>query len=190
MHSSAAVEPPGWDALSYVQKAQTFWGQVHRGALFNPFALPPTVRPPGTVLMSYPFGFSPQFQGFYFRSVYMPIVLLVGATYVAGFYRGLSLKGRWGVATLALVIGGIPCLFQFQSNQLLPAIVPWGLVDIFLAGMAALATACTLRSVKLRSKKWAAVAAVTAGFCFLIKPSGLLVVGAVGVVWVVSAGNE
>ena len=54
--ASAATEPPVWDSLSYVQKGFSFWQAVGVGKWFNPFNLPMTVRPPGTILMSYPFG--------------------------------------------------------------------------------------------------------------------------------------
>ena len=74
-----AADPPVWDALSYVQKAFGFWQAVGVHKLVNPFDLPMTLRPPGTILMSYPFGWSDDFRWFYFRSCFIPIALFAGA---------------------------------------------------------------------------------------------------------------
>src|SRR5450759_3536200 len=78
-----SAQPPLFDPLSYMQKALYFWRAVEQGTLVNPFSLEPSVRPPGTILMSYPFGFSPDFRGFYFRSVFLPILCVVAAVYIA-----------------------------------------------------------------------------------------------------------
>src|SRR5947208_2801310 len=75
-YAAVETEPPLWDTASYAAKAAGFWSALGRGEIVNPLNIPPTVRPPGTILMSYPFGFSHAFNAYYFRSVFLPIVLL------------------------------------------------------------------------------------------------------------------
>jgi len=186
--TQAAGEPPVWDAMTYAQKAMNFWQAVDVGKSFNAFALPLTVRPPGTVLMSYPFGWSENYHWFYFRSSAIPMGLFIAAVYIAGWSRSLSRAGHWMLAALAIALAGIPILFQFQQNDDLKAFYNWGLVDAFLAGLAALAAAAAVRSVASRSIGWAVVAALAGAFCFWVKPSGLLAMGLTGAVWLILVG--
>src|SRR4051812_25178446 len=74
-----AQQPPVWDVQSYFSKAQGFWTQVGSRVLPNPFNVEPTIRPPGTILMSYPFGFSQDFHGFYFRSFFWGVLGVIVA---------------------------------------------------------------------------------------------------------------
>ena len=99
-HASHSVQTPWGDAISYLQKAVAFWGAVHDGGWFNPFDLEPTIRPPGTVLMSYPFGITDDFHGFYFRSVFLPILCTVVAVYIAAG-RGALRRAPWWVLWIA-----------------------------------------------------------------------------------------
>src|SRR5450432_2856143 len=89
------VEPPAWDAFSYAMKAANFWDEIGHRHFFNPFNIAPPARPPGTVLMSYPFGFSHNFKAFYFRSIFFPIALLATAMYVACYERGATGRQPW-----------------------------------------------------------------------------------------------
>jgi hypothetical protein len=186
----AAMEPPVWDALSYVLKAYSFWQAVDTGKLFDPFALPMTVRPPGTILMSYPFGWSDNFHWFYFRSLFFPVVLLIAAVYIAGWSRHLTRAGHWMLASLALVLAGMPILYQFQVNTDLPMAAAWGLVDGFLAGVCAVAAAAAVRSVAERSTAWSIVAAVAGGLGLWIKPYGLALMVLVGASWLLLVGSS
>lgn len=74
-YASIEIEPPVFDALSYVHKAQSFWTSLLSFQIFNPLSLEPTIRPFGTVLLSYPFGFSDDFSAFYFRSSFIPLII-------------------------------------------------------------------------------------------------------------------
>jgi hypothetical protein len=178
----AEVEPPAWDSLSYSIKAFYFWQEITHGRFHNLLTLEP-LRPPGTVLMSYPFGFSIYFQAFYFRSVFFPLVLLVGAVYIVGYSREMPDAAKWLLAVLAIAIGGMPILFQFQGNDQNAAAVTWGLVDNFLAGIAAVAVASCMRSARTHSTWWAVAAILAAAFAFMIKMAGLLVMALVGASW-------
>ena len=173
-------QPPFYDAISYAQKAKNFWANLHQARPANPLNLEPTIRPPGTVLMSYPFGFSSDVRGFFFRSVYLPILLLVAAVYVVGFAREARRSERWSLALIALYLSTLPMFYQLGGGMF------WGMVDNFLAGVAALCIAACARSVKHQSLQWVFVTALLAGLCLLIKPSGLLIMAVVGMSWLLT----
>jgi len=179
-----ATEPPVWDSLSYVQKGFAFWQAVGEGKLFNPFNLHMTVRPPGTILMSYPLGWSDDFRWFYFRSIAIPLCLLTAAVFIAGWPERLTAKGRWALAAMAIALAGMPLLYQFQANDTLPLAANWGLVDGFMAGVAAIAAAAVWRSVHTRSIGWALAAACAGSLCFWIKPAGLAFMALTGLAWI------
>ena len=135
--------------------------------------------------MSYPFGFSSDVRGFFFRSVYLPILLLVAAVYVAGYTKETSWSEQWNLALLALYLSTLPMFYHLEwwaSDSW----VYWGLVDNFLAGMAALSIAAWVRSVKHQSLQWVFVTALLAGLCLLIKPSGLLIMAVIGMSWLLT----
>ncbi len=178
----ATSEPPVWDALSYVQKAYLFWQMIGEGRWVNPFDLDMTVRPPGVILMAYPFGWSDNYHWFYFRSLAIPLALLIGAVYIAAWSRALTPRAKWLLAALALVLAGMPMLYQFQASDL-PLAANWGLVDGFLTGVCAVAVASAVRSVKQQSIGWALFAATMGALGFWIKPAGLLSMGLVGLAW-------
>ena len=185
MAATAAMEPPSYDPMSYVVKAFGFWDAITHGRLFNPFGLGPSVRPPGTIVVSYPFGFSPDFRWFYFRTCFIPLLMLTAAVYIAGYARARTLFTRWILGALAVTLGGMPTLYQFQHNELLQAASFWGLVDNFIAGAAALAMAAVIRSVQVKSWRWALAGALAAALSLMIKPSGLLVMAVVGLAWII-----
>jgi hypothetical protein len=187
-YAEMEVEPPAWDALSYAAKAASFWNAIDHRHFFNPFNLAPTGRPPGTVLMSYPFGFSNDFNAYYFRSIFFPIVLLAAAPYIACYHSGASSRSCWILAVLALAFCGMPVLYQFELNDALPGISFWGLVDNFLGGVAAISVAAAIRSVRRLSVGWAIGAATTAAICLLVKPAGILVIVVVGTTWLILFG--
>lgn len=182
---SLAQEPPAWDSLSYFQKAFLFWQSVSEGRFFNPFDIEPTVRPPGTILLTYPFGFDPDFRGFYFRASFTPLCLFIVAVLVAGSDLAQTAGEKWRLALLALILSSTTTLFQFQPNDDVPWEVTWGMVDSFLAALAALSAACIIRSARHRSYIWLLAGAGLAALCFWVKPSGLLVMALIGACWVV-----
>jgi hypothetical protein len=180
-------EPPSWDTYSYALKAANVWAGVGADAAVNPLDAEPAVRPPGVVLMSHPSGFNLDARGYYFRSVFLPVLLCALAVYIAAFSRGLSMNAHGALAATAVVLSGLPMFFQFQLGEALPAASFWGMVDGFLAGVAAVAMACVVRSVRDTSVAWALAAAVCAAFAFMVKPSGALVMALVGASWLVLA---
>ncbi len=181
----AESEPPAWDAFTYAQKASNFWDAISHGKVMGLFDLQPTIRPPGTVLMSYPFGFSNFYGAYYFRSVFIPLVLVIVAVYIVGYFRDTPARTKWLLAALAITVGGMPFMFQFQGNGDIPSAVTWGLVDGFLAGVGAVAIGSARRSVTSVSPWWALGSSLAAAFCLLIKPAGLLVMAIVAASWVI-----
>ena len=186
--------PPLGDSQSYVGKAAAFWDMVHSGKFVNPLDLPWTFRPPGTILMAYPFGFTPDFRWFFFRSVFLPIVLLVAAVYIASYRLQLAglqrAANRWITLALALTLAGMPILYQFQFNDTVPSLTAWGLVDNFFAGTAAVALASAMVAVRLRSRGWALAAVGIGALCLFIKPVGGLVMALLGLSWLILVGVE
>ncbi|MBI5589710.1 MAG: hypothetical protein HY881_04415 [Deltaproteobacteria bacterium] len=183
-HNVQSVQPPQYDPLTYMQKAMNFWKAVEQGKLFNPLNIEPTSRPPGTILMSYPFGFSTDFKGFHFRSIFFPILCIVIAVYmVAGIPRS-SAEG-WGGAAVAILFSAIPMFYNFDFNEIIPSASYWGLVDNFQAGIAALAVAGIIKSLKTRSLIWLMVGAFVGSFTILIKPSGLMIIALLTATWLI-----
>jgi hypothetical protein len=182
-HAQQADQPPIHDASTYFLKAYNFWANVNSAKPVNPLNLEPTFRPPGTVLMSYPFGFNTDYRGFYFRSIFLPIVLLAAAMFVAGYSRDLSRTSKWKLALTTAFLSTLPIFYYFQVSPSFPAPSHWGLVDNFLGGISALAMAAVVRSIGKRSSAWLWVAALLSGFCVLVKPSGVLVMVMIDAVW-------
>lgn len=201
-HVLHSVQPPLYDSLGYMQKAMHFWQALERGELFNPLNLEPMSRPPGTILMSYPFGFTPDFHGFHFRSVFLPILCTVAAVYiVAGVTRERT--SGWWVAAIALLCSSLPMFYHFDwveglystitwgsTDNFQAGIAAWGLVDNFQAGIAAMGTAATVRSLMTRSLRWLLFGALLAAFTLLIKPSGLMIMALMGLVWIMFIVSE
>lgn len=189
-HAERSEQPPIYDAMTYFQKAKAFWDNLKAEHPMNPFDLEPTVRPPGTVLMSYPFGFSEDVRGFYFRSVVFPIFLLVAAVYLIGYVAPMNHPKRWDLAVLAMYLSSLPMFYHFEWHPPLywgsSSPLYWGLVDNFLATMAALAAAVILRSARDLSLRWLTAGALLAALCFLIKPAGLLVVATLTAGWLLT----
>jgi hypothetical protein len=188
-HAQASVQPPWGDAVSYLWKAASFWNAVDKGQPFNPLDLFPSVRPPGTILVSYPFGLTADFRGFHFRSIFVPLLCTVLAVYVAA--GPVNRKRRsWEVAGFALLLSSLSMFYWLDRNDARSFNNGWGMVDGFQAGIAALAAAAIVRSVATRSLGWLAGAACLAAFTFLVKQSGLMLMGLLGLVWLIVVGCQ
>ncbi len=181
-HALHSVQPPLYDPLSYMRKAIYFWQALERGEFFNPLNLEPASRPPGTILMSYPFGFTPDFHGFHFRSVFLPILSIVAATYIVAGLAHLKASGWW-VAAIALLCSSLSMFYHFDWVEGLYSTNIWGLVDNFQAGIAAMATAAIVRSLMTRSLPWLLLGALLSAFTLFIKPSGLMIMALMGLIW-------
>lgn len=173
-HIRATQQPPIYDSLTYYQKAYNFWQAWSRGPFFNPLDVEPTTRPPGSILMSYPFGFFADPRGFFFRSIFLPPLLFILAVLMVGYDFGSGERERRRIALISIFVSTMPILYCFAVT---PGNSPsyWGLADNFLAGIAAVAAAAAWRGAAKTSMPWFIMAAVSSSFCLLIKPSGALV---------------
>ncbi len=178
-------QPPFYDALSYAVKAKSFWDTVAQGVWANPLDLRPTVRPPGTILMSYPLGFSEEPQGFYFRSVVLPIVIFALALWCIGSPSCARQRERWLLVALCLAACSLPLFYHFEPHRDLYSPTRFGLVDNFLAAVASLAACLTIRGVQRSSLVFTCCGAVLSAYCLLLKPAGFLVMMVIGVIWLI-----
>lgn len=183
-----SVQPPIDDAFGYYEKAYNFWVAMHRPTWFNPLNLKPTFRPPGTVLMSYPFGFSRNPGGFYFRSVYFPAAMFFVAVMLTA-YRADHPMPRRGFAILLAVFSTTVTLPYHFDIGLWWSGGYWGTVDGFLSGWAALAAALVWRGTRAYARAWcwAAATGLACMIAIIVKPSGAFVAAMAGLAWVAFA---
>jgi hypothetical protein len=174
-HVRRSEQPPLYDAISYMAKAKAFWDMVESGHWENPLNLQPVMRPPATILMSYPFGFSEEYKGFLARSVILPIVLTVAALYIVACRRRMSRAEHLDLLAISLILACLPCFYQFEAVTGINSPTYWGLVDNFLAGVAALAFSTGWRAVRSGSWLLLASASLLTGLCLMIKPAGVIV---------------
>jgi hypothetical protein len=182
-HIPLSPQLPIYDTFAYYWKAYAFWSAVHGGHWFNPLNVTPAARPPGTVLMSYPFGFEQDFRGFYFRSIFFPAALMILAAYTVVRRHSAATPYRRLVVLIPVLFSTSSLFYYFAIAPRNPFVSYWGLVDGFLSGVAAFAAAAAWRCVRDKSIPWACIAAATSGLCMLIKPSGTMVAALIGVLW-------
>ncbi len=189
-HALLSTHPPFWDAFSYVQKAKNFWTAVDARKWFNPLDLEPTVRAPGTVLMSYPLGFSQNFQDFYFRSIFIPLLLFVAGLWVITGPYCRDTRTSWMRVWVCLAFATLPLFYHFEHSERIPSTSFWGMVDCYLAGMSALACALLVRGVSDRSLSYTMVGIVASGFCLWIKPAAMVLMAVNLMTWIVCAASQ
>lgn len=183
-YAAVETEPPVFDALSYVQKAQTFWHAIHEGRPFNPLSLEPTIRPFGTVLLSYPFGYSEDFRGFYFRSMFIPILVLAATFLFVAPMK--STKQMFMIFVVAILATSAPSNFQLQIRESARSVLgTWGFVDTFFASVLALATALVIKNDQNRNVQYAWAGASVAAFSIFIKPAGAMLMVVLGMTWLI-----
>jgi hypothetical protein len=175
MHAQGSTQPPIFDVIGYYVKAHAVWSQIHNGHLMNPLNIEPTYRPPGTILMSYPLGFSWDFRGMYFRSVFLPIVLIFIAVLLVLRSARLAPSSSTGVVLTAAFLTTASLFFHFELADDQPLTVSiWGFVDGFLTGLAALSGAFGVLSVQRRSVALGALSSLVGVLMMFVKPSGML----------------
>jgi hypothetical protein len=183
-YASKETEPPVFDALSYVQKAQAFWAAVAAGHLFNPLNLEPPIRPFGTVFFTHPYGFTTDFRPFYFLSEYLPSLILALAVFLAaGVPAWRHPRSAWVVGILAIVAASLPSYYQFASAEGVPIMGTWGFVDTLFGALGAIAIAFATRAVPTHWMRDTVVSALIAVFAIFVKPAGLSLMLLVGGAW-------
>jgi hypothetical protein len=185
-YASIETEPPVFDSLSYVQKAQTFWSYVNNGKVFNPLSIEPTIRPFGTVFMSYPFGYVEDFRGFYFRSMFIPIVIFALSVICLVTEIKLSSKHLIILFSIAVALTSAPCNYQLQIKEGIHSFLgTWGYVDTFFSSVLGLATAFAINKDKNRLIRNAIICSTIVAFSIFIKPAGLMMMGVLAIVWLI-----
>jgi len=184
--TSRAVAPPLYDALTYYEKAFSVWkGLLSTDKKINPFHAAPVIRPPGSLPVTAPFGISNSRQGyqwFYFRNLFVPILLWMGACFIAFPARSKHPADTALKYALVAALGMLPMFFNMEYNEEI-GIGYWGLQDTLLAAVAALALALTHRGIDTGSVFRTAAGSLLAAYSIWIKPSGALVILIVLAFW-------
>jgi hypothetical protein len=172
--AARAIAPPTDDPMSYYTKGALVWKEWSNGHPVNPLNVYPTTRPPGTMLLGSPLGFSADFHPFYFRSTYIPVVVFVIAFWVLAESKVRQPRQRWANLVGALMLASLPMFYQFERNPAFTFTADWGHVDCFLGALAALATALLIVSVQRCSVGIAAMGTLVGALTLMVKPAGLL----------------
>ena len=132
-HATLSQQPPLYDALGYFLKGKNFWDLLWQHHVFNPFVWP-EYRPPGTILMSFPYGYD-GFQAFHFRSVFFPIVLAAIAGWIVLRENAAKAEPAAIYVVLVLAVTSLPMFYELEPSSL-GSHVTWGHVDPFFAAFA------------------------------------------------------
>lgn len=190
IHAARELQPPVYDALSYVLKARNFWQAFLEYGLFNANAIEPVVRPFATVLVSYPFGYSADFRWFYFRTNAIPSLILGLSVFIAaGSWRSLSVSARKRVVALSIIALSIPSIFQFAATDDLDYMGNWGFFDLAVGSFSALGVAFAVRHdiAIIARAVWVSLLAV---LIIYTKPAGLSVMVMLAGIWLIMAGLQ
>jgi hypothetical protein len=172
--TTRAIAPPIYDPMAYYAKGAMVWREWRSGRLVNPLNVGPTSRPPGTMLLTSPLGFSPDFRAFFFRSIYLPVVVFAIAFWLVAESQVRQPRQRWANLVGALMLTSLPMFYQFERNSAISSPYDWGYMDCFLGALAALATALLIVSVRRCSMALAAAGALVGALTLLVKPAGLV----------------
>ena len=181
--SRESVVPPVWDQQTYVQKGEAMWSDLSKQPWQNPLNIEPSSRPPGTVLLTAPLGPLNDVRDFYFRSAFVPVAIMVFAVFLTGV--GVT-RWAWPSAFVALLAGSMPMFWQFEIGKYQTS-YNWGLVDTFLASLAALAMAGLFVSAVRFKRVGLGVALVALALLPLVKPTGFVLGGLISLAWLALA---
>jgi hypothetical protein len=178
------TQPPVFDALSYVHKAQSFWAMVRSGHLVDPLLLEPQIRPFGTVMFTHPFGFTEDFRSFFFHTAFLPALLTAVALVWAGDPRAPKRGPQLLLLGIIAVVGAsMPAHFQFDAGSGLPVMGAWGFVDTLLGAVGALACAAVATTHAGNLTRNSIVAALLGVLAILLKPAGLALMAIIAGAW-------
>ena len=188
--SVATKIPPIFDSLNYYQKSKEVWEQLSHGHIKNTFNVArPVFRPPGVALVSYPFGFTKEYSGFFFRNAYIPIVIWVSALWFLSLGIVTSSGQRWLAAALIAGFASFSMFYHFTYDQEIDGpwgfSHPWGMQDCLLASLGSLTAALLMLSARKRSIGLSVAGALVGAWALLIKPTGALLMPLVFWVWMI-----
>lgn len=189
LYAELTIQPPVFDAFSYYDKAHGIWDDITKGPWTNPLDVEPSIRPPATVLVSYPFGFQLDFHAFYFRTVFLPIVLIFASVLIVLKRSNEGVGDGVREVFVAAFLATPSLLFHFDFANDQPLTVSyWGLVDGFLTGVAALTAGCAVRGVRDRSLGYTFTAVALGAIMIFVKPVGVLLAALVDLALVAGWG--
>ncbi len=171
--ASRAIMPPHVDAGEYHQKAAACWQTIKGGWEKSLLDVEPVTRPPGTLLLSHPFGFSPDFRGFLFRSVFVPLVIVAASLWALLRGDPALREHPWACLAAVLAVAGLPLFHHLERTDHVKSPTFWGLVDTFEASLAVLAVVLIVISVRRLSMALFIAGAAVSAFMLLVKPAGL-----------------
>ncbi|MCX6960719.1 MAG: hypothetical protein NTW91_10680 [Verrucomicrobia bacterium] len=176
-----AVAPPIYDPISYYSKSKIVWDAISQHQWKSAFEQLPQ-RPPGTVLILYPFGFVPSIQSFLFRSTFAPIAIWALALLVIIMPKIRNSKEMLVGAALTVGLLSLPIFYHFEfptnPERAFGISIQWGLVDVLEGSIGALALGFLYSGVRKSIKSMVLIAWLLGASTFFIKPSGILVLGA------------
>jgi hypothetical protein len=182
-----AVAPPIYDPISYYWKSKIVWNAIHQHDWKSAFNQFPS-RPPGTALILYPFGFVPSIQSFIFRSTLAPIVIWAIALLIITIPKIKNLKEAIVGAALIGSLISLPIFYHFECptdpKKAFGISIQWGLVDVLQGSVGGLALGLLYTGIRKNIKSIIFFAWLVGAYSFFIKPSGILVMGSLFLVYV------
>ena len=183
LKTTRAIAPPIFDSMAYYTKGAMVWREWSSGRLVNPLNVEPTTRPPGTMLLTSPLGFSPNFHAFFFRAIYFPVVVFVLGFWVLAESQLRHPRQRWANLVGALMLASLPMFYQFERNDAFTFTTDLGHMDCFLGALSALAVVLLIVSVRRCSLGLAAMGGFVGALTLLVKPAALVLLPVFCFLW-------
>jgi hypothetical protein len=175
-----AVAPPIYDPISYYSKSQIVWNAISHHDWKSAFEQFP-LRPPGTALILYPFGFVPSIQSFLFRSTLAPIMIWELALIIIILPKINTYKEALVGFVFTVGLIALPIFYHFEvpidSQRAFGISLQWGLMDVLQGSVGALAVGFLYTGIRKSIKSMVLIAWLLGAYTFFIKPSGILVIG-------------
>ncbi len=181
-----AIAPPIYDPLHYIEKGQRFFSEIRDDHFPNPLEVQPVFRPPGHIPFFFPTGYH-GIQTYLFWAMFSPLAVWLLALWVA-FRPKLKGEVNDGISlSLCAGLAALPLFFHFEVNNKVSAVWvgQWGLVDTLCAAISALAAGLLVRGVRDRNLLLTSLGWGAAAYTAFIKPAGLIVMLAIGGIWLI-----
>lgn len=110
-------------------KAKNSWENAHKGFPENPLDVELSLKPPGTVLISFPLGYDGDYKAFHFRTVFIPFLIWTFAVLIVCWPIGGGgrIADRWLAVWMAMLFGAHPFLMQIENGPI--SVISWGFMD-------------------------------------------------------------
>jgi hypothetical protein len=185
--TSRAIAPPIYDPLGYIHKGHAVWKLVGEGRIGGLLNAEPSLRPPGCVPFTQPFGYAADFRSFLFWSTFSPIAIWLVTLWLLLGPMTRTIADRWNALALCGGLISLPLFYHFEVNKEVDKtwVGQWGLQDNLLATLAALATCLLVQGAARRSAPITVAGWLVAAYTLLVKPAGALIMLLMFGVWAV-----